>query len=355
MATSSTASPTPTLTADQLRLVVAAAALAPSIHNTQPWRWVAASGGLDLYADPTRQLLVADPAGRQMLVSCGAALLHARLAIRRLGLVPRVTLAPAGEDGVTTGGTPAASIRVAGDQAASPDERALADAMERRHTDRRPFEGRPIPDAVVDAMRAAAENEGAWLATLANPDLRIDTAVLTARADWLETHDPAYRAELERWSRTGPGAVDGIPRDVVVAATGDRPAEFVMRDFDVAGEAGLRLEQTDVERPTVVIIGTDADRPTDHLVAGEALERVLLTATVHDIATSPLGQAVDVESTRALLGETVGGLGHIQMLVRVGYPLADATPLPATPRRAVDDILVIRGGVGDVKPKAAGR
>jgi hypothetical protein len=175
--------------------------------------------------------------------------------------------------------------------------------------------------------------------------------VLTSRADWLETHDPAYRAELERWSRTDPGAVDGIPRDVVVASTGDRPAEFVMRDFDVAGDAGLRLEQTDVERPTVVIIGTDADRYTDHLVAGAALERVLLTATVHGIATSPLGQAVDVESTRALLGEAVGGLGHIQMLVRVGYPLADATALPATPRRTVDDILVIRGGAGPDLPR----
>lgn len=322
---------------DQAREVVVAASLAPSIHNTQPWRWVAVDGGLDLYADPERQLAVADPAGRQMLVSCGAAMLHARLAVRRLGLTPEVTISPLGDENTKTGRAPVGALRIVGATPATPHEDALVDAMGRRRTDRRPFDGRSVPGDIVDALRRAAETEGAWLATVASPDLRIDTAVLTARADWLENDDPAYRAELARWSRTDPGAVDGIPRDVVVASTGDRAAEFVMRDFDVAGDAGLRVGGTDVERPTVVIIGTDSDRSTDQVAAGQALERVLLEATGHGLAASPLGQAVDVNSTRALLAAAAGGLGHIQMLVRIGYPQAGAQPLAATPRRPIGE------------------
>jgi hypothetical protein len=170
MTTPPPTSSTPALTADQVRTVVAAASLAPSIHNTQPWRWAGVDGGLDLYVDPARQLPVADPAGRQMLVSCGAALLHVRLAIRRLGLVAEVALAPSGEEGITTGAVPAARVRVVGQRPPAAAETALDDAMERRHTDRRPFDGRPIPDDVVDALRVAAEAEGAWLATLADPD-----------------------------------------------------------------------------------------------------------------------------------------------------------------------------------------
>lgn len=332
----------PMLTDEQIRDVVGEASLAPSIHNTQPWRWVTVDGGLDLYVDPARWLRVADPAGRQMLVSCGAALLHARLAIRRLGLVPRVRLCSAGDEGVLSGETPAASIRVVGSKPAGPEERDLAAAMTRRHTDRRPFSSTPVTRETTRLLRAAAELEGAWLVSLVDPDLRIDVAVLTARADWIENHDPSYRAELAGWSRTGHEAPDGIPRDAVVGSAGERPAEFVMRDFEVAGEAGIPLAQTGVERPTVMLVGTVTDRIHDQLAGGQAIARVLLTATVHGLAASPIGQAVDIDGTRHLLTEAISGVGHVQMLIRVGYPLPGSAPLPATPRRSVEDVLADR-------------
>ena len=76
-------------TAELAGYVVAAAVWAPSVHNTQPW-WFSASGReISLYADAGRQLAVADPRGREMLISCGAALFTARLALRSLGPYPR--------------------------------------------------------------------------------------------------------------------------------------------------------------------------------------------------------------------------------------------------------------------------
>jgi nitroreductase len=328
------------LTADQVRTVVSAAALAPSVHNSQPWRWVAHDGRLDLYADPARHLPAADPAGRQLLMSCGAALLHARLTIRQLGLVPTVTLPARGATmELSADAPPLATITVTAGTPPDAGETALAEAIVRRHTDRRPFDPRPLEPAVVTALRHAAEAEGAWLVALDEPDQRIDASVLLARADWLDTHDPAYIAELTAWSRTHASAVDGIPRAAVVAGAEPRRSEFVIRDFDVVGEAGIRLEHTEVERPAVILLGTDTDTPAAELAAGQALERVLLTATTYGIAASPLGQVIDIEGTRELLRETVGGMGHVQMLIRVGYPLPDADPLRPTPRRPIQDIL----------------
>lgn len=336
------------LTEAQTRSVVLAASSAPSIHNTQPWLWVTADGDLDLYADPVRHLQVADPTGQQLLISCGAALLNARLAIHSLGLTAQVTLCPSGDDRVAAGDLPAAIIRIAGAQPLSAQDKTLVDAMPARHTDRRPFSSRPVPEAVLDALRLDAEREGAWLVALDTPDRRIDTAVLTARADWLETRDPAYRAELQHWTRTGDHAVDGIPRDVVAESQEARAAEFVMRDFDAADRTdatdatGSAVPSTDVERPTVLLLGTDTDTPRAQLMAGQALARVLLDATAHGLAASPLGQAIDVGSTRALLANSVGGLGRAQMLIRIGYPVAGATPMPATPRRDISEILSTR-------------
>ncbi|MBX6390202.1 MAG: nitroreductase [Frankia sp.] len=328
---------TPGLPVDLVRDVVRLAGLAPSIHNTQPWRWRHDGAGLYLYPEPARLLAVLDPTGRQLLLSCGAALLHARVALRARGLEPRVELGPLA-DGPVGADSPLATIRVVGAREASAEELALAAAIERRHTDRRPFQPVPLAHEDVVALRRAAEAEGSWLRSFDDPQLRVEVAVLLAHADWIETHDPAYREELGRWRRQAGGAADGIPPSAVVS-NDERQSEFVLRDFEITGDAGLPLGQVSVERPTVVGIGSSADTPADRLMAGQALGRVLLTATARGAAASPLGQAVDLPSTRALLGAVAGGLGHIQMLLRVGYPQPQAAPLAPTPRRAVDEIL----------------
>ncbi|WP_018640282.1 Acg family FMN-binding oxidoreductase [Parafrankia elaeagni] len=342
------------LTEQDARAIVELAALAPSIHNTQPWRWRLDGTGLHLFADPERLLQVADHEGRQLLISCGAALAFARFAVRSRGLVPEVTYGPLEETGPPTARDPLATITVTGRQPATAAETDLAQAIAVRHTDRRPFlageRGRLGPDD-VSALRRAAETEAAWAWFVEDTDSRITASVLLSRADWQETHDPAYAEELLRWRRDSTTAADGLPAEVVGGVAESRQSEFVLRDFDVArGDtssvapsrgtpAGGGAAPAPVEHPVLLAVGTDSDRPVDRLLGGAATGRVLLTATERGLAASPLGQVLDLPALREQLRASFGLAGHVQMLLRVGRPDPDLPPLAATPRRPVDEIL----------------
>jgi hypothetical protein len=328
-----------TISSGQVHATIEAADLAASIHNSQPWLWQWHGDTLDLYADLDRGLPVIDPDHRQLLLSCGAALFNGWLSLRAAGLDIEVSEFPDGPD-FQTGRL--AALEVTGFRPPTEDETGLAAAITRRHTDRRPFGPGEVPTAELRALRHAAEAEGCWLATLTSEDARIELTVLLSRAEWLEHNDPAYLAELAAWTRTDPDAVDGIPQDAAAYSALPRRAEFPQRDFTGgAGAAapGAGPAEDQVEHPRVLVLGTDADGPTDRLRAGRALGRVLLAATSAGLAASPLGQAVDIEATRALVRSATGGSGHAQMILRVGQPNPSAAPQTPTRRRPVSEVL----------------
>jgi nitroreductase len=333
-----------TISTEQVYAAVEAGGLAPSIHNSQPWKWRYRDEALELYADLSRALPVIDPDHRQMVISCGAALLNAWLSLRAAGLDVEVGDLSDGPDLATA---PLATLRIEGTRPPTPDEKRLAAALTLRHTDRRPFTTAPLPAEQVHELRRAAEAEGCWLAALTSEDARVELAVLLARADWVEQHDPEYQAELASWIRYDSEATDGIPRPTALSSAEPRVEEFPTRDFTggMDGEPASPSEAEElartaqVERPDVLVLGTDADGPTDRLRAGRALSRVLLTATAAGLATSPLGQALDIEATRSLVHSLTGGTGLTQMVLRVGYPDTSTPALTPTRRRPIAEVL----------------
>ena len=323
---------------DLHRHIVEAAQLAPSVHNTQPWRFTSDIGGLDLWADPGRRLPVLDPDGRQLHLSCGAALLNARVAARALGLDADVQLLPDSGDP-----THLARLSLTAGRPATTQEQALAEAMLRRHTQREAFEERPLPDALLDRLRMAAEREGAVLRPVTDPADLIELEVLLALADRAEEADPAYRAEVATWVRPTTDE-DGIPAGAL-PRDAERVSSLRLRDFQVrdraesAGSPAADMEPPVAERPAVVVLLSADDTPVSWLQAGQALGAVLLGAAEEGVLAQPLGQVTDLPVFRRRLAAVLGLLGTAQLALRMGY----STAVASTARRDVDDVLDARG------------
>lgn len=306
--------------------ILEAAMRAPSSHNTQPWRFRVDDGIVHLYADRTRGLAVNDPHDRELAISCGCALLHLRVAAAANGLAPSVELLPdpADPDLLAT-----VSFLPAGD-AADPDA-SLAEFIDHRHTYRKRFEPRQIPDAVLDGLIEAAGSEGAALHLLSTETLRHQVAELIAEGDAAHWANPSWRRELASWMhprRVG----DGI---TIPWLTGPL-TQFAVRTFDMGDGEGAKDRQIADESPLLAVLFTAADTQLDWVKAGQALGRVLLQACGHNVQASFLNQPVQLPELRPKLQQLLGQPGFPQMVIRFGY--IDGR-LPVTPRRQLHEVM----------------
>jgi nitroreductase len=323
--------------------VVAAATRAPSIHNTQPWRFAAGADRLEVHLDRQRSLPVLDPTHRQQVISCGAAVEFAVVALRAAGHDVAVDVAPDPGDPDHL-----ATVRVQGDRQPDADDQALAAAVPQRHTTRAPFLPEEVPVELIDRAQAEAGRYGVWVEDVSRADAELVTVFLLDRAEEAERRDPAYRAELESWLRTDPAAADGVPVSAVPEDDpAARPSNWLIRDFLVGQRTVQRpavVADDDpapaVERPAVLLLGTMGDDRAAWVQAGRALGRVLLRLTAAGLAASPLTQALDWPATRTRLQVELSLVGHPQMLVRLGRPSTSPT---ATGRRPVSEVLTSAG------------
>ncbi len=303
--------------------LVRAAAAAPSKHNTQPWRFRVAEGGrlIELRADPDRQLSYGDPDGRAVHIACGAALFNLRLAAGVAGWHAVTRLLP-------DPGQPLllAAVRFAGRYRAGENDRELYAAISRRHTNRQPFSNEPVPPPVLAALAQAAKLEGAILHILA-PAEAGRVLQLAADAEGTLRTDPAYRAELARWAG-GERKWDGIPDSALGPRSPDRPTP--VRDFTPGSGRYERFEAS----PQMAVLSVPFASRADWLRAGQALQRVLLTATAAGVATTPLTQPLETGEAW-LVRDPHSGSEQPQMILRLGY----GPPVPPTPRRPVSEIL----------------
>jgi nitroreductase len=302
------------------------AALAPSIHNTQPWRWRVHSGYADLFADASRQLTNADPDRRLLTVSCGAALHHARVALAAAGVTVDVDLLPAEGDRDHI-----ARITVTGRTAVTDAAMRRYQTIQIRHTDRRPLLDEPLPSGAIDELRRIAGTFAIGMHPLNRTEM-LDLASATSRAQADEVADPAMLVELAAWTGSEHPAGAGIPD----ANIPDRPAQTTVpsRDFGHAGT--LPLSDRHDRYATYVILYGLSDEPDSWIRAGEALSALWLYATEHNIAVLPLSAAVEEPVSRQVLHRTLAGLGHAHLGIRFGVPDPDQVATPRTPRLPSD-------------------
>jgi hypothetical protein len=315
---------------DLLYEAASVACLAPSIANTQPWRWSVGDGTLDLRADRTRQLTIADPQGRLMILSCGTVLHHASIVLAALGAAATTQRLSDPDDPDLL-----ARLTITGLHQVTAEDMRLHHALRTRRTDRRPFLGlAPLPDEVIALLCNASIPFGVTAHEFdAQQTGMLGLAVQSAAI--IENHEAAYREEAATWTRRDPSARDGVPPASAVAQVARTVA---VRDFAPAGTPGLAVGPGDDRYTTYLAFSTVHDTPADWLRTGEAVSAVLLTAATLGVATSVMSDVVEIAGARALLHAAIGPDGYPQLTLRAGVN-ESAPPIPATPRRPAAEVI----------------
>ncbi|MFD4511165.1 Acg family FMN-binding oxidoreductase [Streptomyces sp. NPDC058457] len=321
--------------AHTVETLVADAVAAPSQHNAQPWRfrYLGDIGVLRLYADLGRTLPHTDPEQRGLHLSCGAALFNLRVAAAAAALAPVVRLLPDPDYPDLL-----AEVHLCGSGSPDPALALLRPAVGRRHSSRYPFRDEEIPAATREDLCAAASAEGAQLLFPGGWHVGSILELVRDAEEW-EALDAGIRGETARWTHAEPsgaqGPSDGIPAEAFGPVR--RGSGAPVRDFAAGRPMPDRPRASFEKKPNIALLGTAHDGPPDWLRAGQALERVLLRATVDGLVASVTSQPLEWPDLRWAARDPLSAMGHVQMVVRLGY----GPEGQASPRRPLDDVLDI--------------
>ncbi|GAB5897981.1 NAD(P)H nitroreductase [Mycolicibacterium mageritense] len=329
---------------------VEVASRAPSLHNTQPWRWVAGSATdaadensatdtpsergleLQLFLDPTRVVRSTDRSAREAVMSCGVMLDHVRVAMAAAGWSTSVDRFPNPNnlDHLAT-------LQFSQLEFVTDAHRRRADAILARRTDRLPMAA-PADWESFETLLQARLDDGPVHADVLGDDARQQLTEAAELTESLRLYDSAYHAELAWW--TTPFATeDGIPQSALVsAAESERVA--MARSFPVTAHSDRRPALND-DAAKIVVLSTDGYSRADALDAGEALSATLLECTLVGFATCPVTHVTELHASRDIIGALIGRDACPQVLVRVGIAPALEDVPPPTPRRPVEAILSI--------------
>lgn len=318
---------------EKLEFCIHYAILAPSTHNTQPWRFHMIGNQLELHANVGRQLAVVDPAGRELIMSCGAALAHLRIALNHFGFSGEIELFP-------DPGTPDLLARIGLGVEFDPDleNTLLFDAIPRRRTNRMPFRDEPVTPELLALFQKQATDEGAWLEFLTEERSRAAVAELVAEADRIQWSDKALREELAAWVRPNRSVRrDGMPG--YVYGLGDvlsQVAAQVIRRFDRGAVQAKNDSELALYSPVLAVLGTEGDSLADWLRAGQALAKILLRARAEDVWASFLNQPIQIPALLPYMVQATGRSGFPQLMFRMGF----GQDVPPTPRFSLPEVVV---------------
>jgi nitroreductase len=304
---------------------------APSALNTQPWTWCVRGDVLELYSDRDRQLRVADPNGRLLLLSCGIALHHARVSLAAAGYAAAVRLLVEFFDDNVLARVQLGQTRPVTDQ-----DRTMHEAIFKRRTDRRPFADRRVSDGILAALGSAVESEGARLHIVGLGQMPM-LAIAVAQAGAAEMSEPDYREELMRWTNRPQSTGDGVPPEATVQRA---PRRVPVRELSLEPNAGQPVDIIGDRGAAYVVLYGESDAAADWFAAGEAASNLLLTATTLGLATEPISDAIEVAHPRDLIRGLLPAGSHPFLVVRCGWSV-HADPVPPVARRDPEEAIVI--------------
>ena len=297
------------------------------------WRFKVTNRAIELYADRSRRLPRLDPDDRELTISCGAALLNLRLALRHFGYADEVEI-PYQKEAPDV----LARVSLGRRRRATREEHELFHAILRRRTNRQAFDARAVPALQLSTLKGIARRAGMWFQVVQGEEVRQAVADLIMTGDRLQWADKQFRQELAQWVRPeGPESHDGLPGYAHAKGTfASSVSPFVVRTFNMGTGEAAKDRQLAAGSPVLAVLGTSGDSWREWFSAGQAVEKILLRACAAGIWSSFLNQPIEVPSLRTALREFLGRSDFPQVVLRMGY----GPDVPPTPRRSVSEVLL---------------
>ncbi len=317
--------------AEQWEFLLRYAILAPSSHNSQPWKFRHRHASLEIHADRERACPVVDPQDRELIMSCGCALFHFKVAMRHFGCLGQIEILPEHNPNLL------ARLHWGAEVETEAIQSKLFSAITERRTNRQPFKDKPLPSELFEQLKGTAASENASLHSIEDEPTRFALADLIWKADRTQWANAEFRRELSRWILPNHSLrQDGIPGyaagvDDLMSSVGP----LVVRTFDLGEGEAARDQELAIGSPRLVVVCTPGDSPRDWVSAGQALAAVLLHARSENIWASFLNQPIEVPGIRHQLKSLIDTTQSPQCILRLGY--ADA--VRPTPRREVEEVL----------------
>lgn len=312
--------------------ILPSAVLAPSAHNTQPWRFRVGNNTLGVFVDWERHLEVSDPTQRELYISLGCAILNARVAAAHREFGTQITYFPngKGED------QPVAQLTFSSGNADS-HLASLFPSIAKRRTNRAVYSAEPLSREEREALTAAQHPN---VVLVEDRSQITAVAAVSGEATAKVLAQPAFKRELSRWVRNSftrkpdgmPGYAMGMPAAMSLVAP------VMVKVAPIHKQEAPKIQKQIESASAVAIITTASDTPENWLEAGQLLEQLWLEATAAGLVAAPVAAAIEAgEDFRSRL-QTAARAAHLpQALLRIGKGVT--TDLKPTPRRAVEDCL----------------
>ena len=312
---------------EKIRFLLNYAILAPSSHNTQPWKFSIKGNNIEVYADFTRQLPEVDPEKRELYISVGCAISNLLIAAEHFGFGYKLKYSTREE------GELVAIIELYHDKR---EESELFSQITLRHTDRGQYE----PEIEEEKLQKLKASAGLRLDLITDQKMKSEIAKLIALADRIQLGNKAFRKELaswlrHNWSKAGdgmPGYAFGIPS--IMSLLGP----FFIRTFDISKSQAEKDEEL-ANNAVIGILSSEGDEKLSWVKTGIVFEKIMLTATKLGLSIAFLNQPIEVPELRRELQNLLKMAELPQLLFRIGYAKAK-TKTKHTPRRELEEVVV---------------
>ncbi len=316
---------------DQIKFILRYAVLAPSGPNTQPWKLSINGNEVSLIADFSRSLPSLDPTHRTLYLSHGCLLTNTLMAAEHFGFGYDLNCLPDGISGERT-----ALIKF-NEKSATHKFPDLLQEIIKRHTNRKPFENRPIEPEKLQKLKDCIDREGFKLDIISDIEGKSSIADILAKSQKIQLGNKKMRMELAKWIRpNNSDAKDGLPGYAFGYSDFESYlGSFIFGTFDMSSSRA-RIETANMKAsPAVAILSTDRDDKMTWLRAGMVFETMFLLANKLDVRFDLFSQPIAILELRHEMAEMLN-VKYPQLPIRMGY----VEPAQHTPRRPVEEVLI---------------